>query len=231
MITSTAKKSVRQSTDLGFLSDAKIQEYFRALLRRLPWPAAGPDVAVRTLGVTSSCRGEGVSTVAAQLAITAASLGAHRVLLVDANFAHPALHGVLRLSVGPGLAEALSADRDDSIAIRQTSIDNLAVLTAGKANGQASRLYGSTEVARLVESLQGQFDLVVYDLPACAEDSSAMRLAGLLDGIVLVIEAEHVRWEVARSAKEDLLRSNARLLGVVMNKRPEYLPRWLQQRI
>ncbi len=60
------------------------------VLRRLGWPAQGPD-GVRTLGLTSCHSGEGVTTLAAHLALTAAAQEAGPVLLVDANVAQPGL--------------------------------------------------------------------------------------------------------------------------------------------
>jgi protein-tyrosine kinase len=48
-----------------------------------------------------------------------------------------------------------------------------------------------------------------------------------LDGLLLVLESEKVRWEVAQSRSSALADMGANLLGVVMNKRPDHVPRWL----
>ncbi len=71
---------------------AEVRRYHEAILHRLDWPGNGSSDKLRTLGVTSCSRGEGVSTLAAGLAATAAVLGDARVLLIDANFAAPAAH-------------------------------------------------------------------------------------------------------------------------------------------
>src|SRR5437763_2361808 len=88
----------------------ELREHYRVLLQRLGWPGGGPPDTPRALGVTSCRRGEGVSTVAACLAATAAASGQGPVLLVDADLARPAAHSLLGVSPAPGLSEAL-ADR------------------------------------------------------------------------------------------------------------------------
>jgi len=68
---------------------------------------------------------------------------------------------------------------------------------------------------------------VVLDMPAMKEARLAARLASLCDGVVLVIEAERLRWEVLLEAKAQLLKWNANTLGVVLNKRRFPIPEWL----
>ncbi|MFZ0944113.1 MAG: hypothetical protein WB930_11840 [Syntrophobacteraceae bacterium] len=59
------------------------------------------------------------------------------------------------------------------------------------------------------------------------DSSPAMQIAGLMDGVVLVVEAESTRWEVAGRAKEDLLQADSKLLGVILNRRKMHIPDWL----
>ena len=80
-------------------------EHYRALADRLRLTQSSS--AVQTIGLTSCSPREGVSTVAANLAITAAAMFDRPVLLVDANFLRPALRRMFRLRQGPGLADVL----------------------------------------------------------------------------------------------------------------------------
>jgi len=54
-----------------------------------------------------------------------------------------------------------------------------------------------------------------------------MQIADLMDGVILVVEAEKTRWEVASRAKEDLLQANSKILGVILNRRQFHIPEWL----
>jgi Mrp family chromosome partitioning ATPase len=52
-----------------------------------------------------------------------------------------------------------------------------------------------------------------------------------MDAVILVIEAEKTRWEVARKAKEELEKAGATILGAVLNKRKYYIPRSIYRRM
>jgi succinoglycan biosynthesis transport protein ExoP len=199
----------------------------RTLLARLPWPNGedGPG-GLRTVGLTSCRRGEGVSTVASQLAVIAAATG-RRVVLVDANPDQPSVHQVFPVELRPGLVEALSGAVSLSAAIRPSGVPGMSVIAAGQVQGNAGEVFDSHTLGDVVRNLSADFDLAVFDLPAAAESGPAVRLAALLDGVVLVVEAERVRWEVAQRTSELLRRGNVHLLGAVLNKRRQHVPDWL----
>ena len=203
-------------------------EPYRALLGRLGWPGDDDTQPLRTLGLTSCYGGEGVSTVAAQLAHTAAASGHHRILLVDANFTRPSLAHLFGVSAGPGLAEAVAAEATQSPNVQTTSTPDLSILTTGVAAGDLSRVYQSRQMAALVDTFKHRFDLVIFDLPSCDEQISGTgSMAGLLDGLLLVVESERVRWEVAQNTQQILGRYGANLSGVVLNKNQQHVPDWL----
>jgi len=183
-------------------ADADGPDYFHALLRNLPWPSSGSARCVRTVGMTSCYRGEGVSTIAIHSAIAAAGSGNYSVLLVDANFADPKVHRVFDLPAAPGLAEALSSGESCRGTVRRTRQNNLSVLPTG--NGDAARLYEAMDrFAALVAELKNDFDLTIFDMPASGQASPASHLFRLFDGVVLVVEDERVRWEVAQRLQRD----------------------------
>jgi Mrp family chromosome partitioning ATPase len=182
---------------------------------------------VRTLGLTSCSSGEGVSTVAASLAAEAAGIGREPVLLVDANVARPAAHKLLGVKAAPGLAEALRKGQSLPDFLQRCPVPGLSVLAAGQGDADPASVYRAPGLADLVDWLKKEFALVVFDLPAAAPPNPAAdRVAGFLDGVVLVVEAERTLVETVRQAKERL-EGQTRLLGVVLNKRRQYIPEWL----
>lgn len=204
----------------------RVQNYYRGLLRGLPRPGE----TLRSLGLTSCRRRAGVTTVAARLAVTAAQCGAGQVLLVDAHLAWPAVFRQLRLPAGPGLSELLLEACAPADAIQPGPVPRLSVLTAGGRCDEAAAL-DSPQLGELIETLQEGFDLVLFDLPPVGEAGGDLRLAGLLDGVLLVLEAERVRRQVAQRARQLLLRAEGNLLGAVLNKRRRYIPQWLYRRL
>jgi capsular exopolysaccharide synthesis family protein len=207
----------------------ELRQHYETLLHRLPWPGTASAGALKTLGLSSCQSGEGVSTVAAHLAITAASMGDHQVLLVDANFARPCVPRIFGVPGRPGLAEVLEEGRELSDVLQPSTADNLSLLVAGRPASRHCRLYGAAGWDGLLKELAAEFDLVVLDLPAAGQSSAALRLAGRLDGILLVVEAGRARREAARQVGDLLVRAGAHPLGAVLNKWQQHVPAWLSQ--
>ena len=189
------------------------------VLRGLDWPDEKASGGPCTLGITSSCPGEGVSTLVAHLAATAAVCGAGPVLAVDCNLARPSLHRLFGVPRDPGLAEGLRQDMPEGEVIRQSALANLFVVGAGEPHGSPARAYQSLALPQLVKTMASRFALTVFDMPPVGQQSCVRRLAGLLDGVLLVVEAERIGWKAARRATELLAGADARLLGVLLNKR------------
>jgi Mrp family chromosome partitioning ATPase len=140
--------------------------------------------------------------VAASLAVTLANLEKGRVLLVRTK------------------PNGSSADTN------LAHVNNLVVMSR-KEGVRIGRLFDTKYFANLLRVWRRAFSFVVFDTPAVLEESSAARLAGLADGVLMVLEAERERWEVAQKAKDQLVQASARLLGVVLNRRRYPIPEWL----
>ena len=240
MITDALNRGSPPSCEDGSDSCRAIrQQHFGPLLQRLGWPAGEASARLRTLGVTGSTAGEGVSTVAAQLAAAAASSGGGEVLLVDANFARPSVQRTLGVNLGPGLTDLLVGDEHlvkafqssrvaDVFSLRggqlwatfqPTPVAGLFALAAGRSSIRPARSYYWADLVQVIDTVQKLFDLVVVDMPSVDRLSSTLQLAGSLDGVLLVVAADRVRWSVAQRTTDLLSEVNARLLGAILNGR------------
>jgi capsular exopolysaccharide synthesis family protein len=206
-----------------------IREYCQSLLQQLSWPGDGADSTLRTLGITSCRKGEGVSTICAQLASAAASWSDCRILLVDANVTDPSVHASFGVSLHPGWANMRQDGNDLEKLIKSTSVPNLSVLCAGSCDNRTMPADISLGLSGMVKELASDYDLTVFDLPPVGQDGDAARLAAMLDGVVLVVEAELIHSNEVRTASELLARYGARPLGVVLNKFQQPLPQWLER--
>ena len=146
------------------------------VLRRLGWPGNGPD-AVRTLGLTSCHSGEGVTTLAAYLALTAAAQEAGPVLLVDANVAQPGVARFCGVQPSPGLAECLRAEERLPAAVQPSPAPNLWVLAGGKPHSSPAGIYDSAGLEPLMKELANDYELVVFDMPPASQASCVAHLA------------------------------------------------------
>jgi capsular exopolysaccharide synthesis family protein len=208
--------------------DAKVKGYHEALdvLEEQLLLGIRGNKKLRVLAITGSHRHEGVSAVAANLATSLARLGQGDVLLVDANLRHPSVHETFKTKLSPGLVETLS-NGNDGAAVRSSKVHNLDILAAGSSKRSFSEILSSDEFRKLLISMKKAYRFIILDLPAVNEASWTIRLAGLCDGVCLVVEAERSRWEVVDRTREQLARSKANVLGVVLNKRKLHIPEWL----
>jgi protein-tyrosine kinase len=199
-----------------------------SLIRSL---AGQPDSPViRSLGVTSSRGGEGVSTIALHCALAAEQLFRQPVLLVEANVGKPSLGKLLRLERGPGLGEMLLEldHREDCV---QRWGDNLSAITAGNMDPRQLHRCSAESITRTIDSMQEGFRLTVWDLPAVSENQLACEMAAQLDGVLLVVESERVMTEMAEEAVARLRSAGAKVLGAVLNKERQHVPGWLAARL
>ncbi len=197
------------------------------ILHRLGWPGADGAAGLRTLGVSSCRMGEGVTTLATHLAVAAAACDRGPVLLVDCNWARPAAARVLGAEPAAGLAECLRAEQQWASAVRPATTKDLWLLSGGQVRGSPAAAYDSAALGPLIKELAATYQLVVFDMPAATQASCVAHLAGLLDGVLLVLEAGRVRWDTARRVKELFLGADARLLGAVLNKQHDGAPDWV----
>lgn len=205
------------------------QEYFEALINHILLPVGDSNKEPHILGLTSCHSGEGVSSVAANLAISLGFNGG-RVLLVDANISHPSVHKIFRVNQSPGLAEMFTRGQINPALIQPTSVKNLDVLPSGIGPVNLMLLFEAKGFADQLTLWGREYQYVVFDSPPLNEPS-ATRLAKLVDAVLLVVEAERTRYEVARQAGEMLTQAKAKVLGVVLNKRQYLIPEWLYRTI
>ncbi len=78
-----------------------------------------------------------------------------------------------------------------------------------------------------VQAFRSEFDYTLIDCPALKASYEAPMLAPIVDGMVLVVEADRTKREQIRRAQQTIGMSNGKLLGLVLNKRRYLVPKWL----
>lgn len=186
---------------------------------------------VRDIYVTSSFNREGKTTCALQLAYAMTLSGHFKVLLVDMNTQAPCLHDMFQLPLSPGMMDFFLSDAPLQPLVHRTEYQNLFLMTHGAMRGEGSSpLRGSTLHEKL-ELLRGGFDFVVCDGTSVMGASDASVAANIFSGVVIVLECEKTKWEVLQMVVEKMKDTGARVLGVVLNKRKFYIPRFLYGKI
>lgn len=188
--------------------DSPAAEQYRVLYQRILRLAARRPM--RVVAITSAGRGEGRTTTAANLALTAAQEG-RATILVEADVRRPSLARLLGMAPRPGVAEVLEGRAELGQAVAR--FGPLAVLAAGEAN-DAGALLRTQRAAALVEQLRAAYELVVLDAPPALAFVDGDRLSGDADAALLVVRAGATPRQVVRLAVESL---GDRAAGIVLN--------------
>jgi capsular exopolysaccharide synthesis family protein len=228
MIGQLASEADAKSNNRPSLLQGEVFNTYCTLLRRLQWPHLGngkqagnsedAPSALRCLGITSSERREGVSTVAWQLAAAAADSGEQHILLVDANPRYATVHRTFRLKRSPGLTESLLNPEMLEQSIRPLDGQSLSVLPAGNYDSKVMKAFASAAIDEVIGLLRPHYGLIVFDMPPTDDNSLGLRLAELMDGVLMVVEAERACQETASRATQILNRNGVNVLGAVLNK-------------
>ena len=213
-LTSAGDQSVPLLFGPGRFADsapAGAAESFRGIARAL-WPAEAAWWP-RVVSVTSAHHLEGKTTVACNLAVTAAREG-RRVLLVDADYLNPQLHSIFEIKGGPGFLTLLA---------RRTG----SLLSELKQSGGGTGIYvlplGPPPVAPLspdrllglLADLKTEFDIIILDMPPLLASDEVPRLIRSTDGAIIVTEAGEAPIEAATRM---LIENGAKVLGSVINR-------------
>jgi polysaccharide biosynthesis transport protein len=75
----------------------------------------------------------------------------------------------------------------------------------------------------------GQFDYVVFDMPSLGDTSTTLPMAGFMDKVLLVVEAEKSNKEFIKRAYSQLAAKSD--VSVIFNKSRSYGPKWLEGEI
>jgi len=175
--------------------------------------------------------GDGCSRICANTAKTLAGNISGSVCLVDSNLRSPSLAQFFGVSNHHGLADALRQQGMIRDFTQQLRPANLWLLSSGSFATDSPSLLSSDRLKVSLAQLRKEFDYVLINVSAVILDGAASLWGQLVDGVILVVEANLTRREVARKAKESLESANIRLLGAVLNNRTFPIPETIYRNI
>ena len=191
-------------------------ESFRALNSQIR--LLSPDLAIRSLVISSSLPDEGKTTVAIQLAQAAVAMG-QRVLLVNADLRKPNLkiprHSNNDLIYGLTDIIAGTSELMDTVQLLPGE-ENLYILLPGSVALDPTSILGSKKMHDLMGKCHHNFDLVIYDT-VTLNFADPLLLIPQTDGLLMVTRLGKVDREVLRNSLRTLEVSRVSVLGLVVN--------------
>ena len=161
--------------------------------------------------ITSTAPGEGKTTIATNLSISVASRR-KKVLLIDGDLRNPSVTELLGVDA-ENLDFSVKTDKYEIAFIEKYNLYFLRFILNKKQEG-----YMSTDFAKEVfDEVRDDFDYVFVDTPPCGLVSDAMFIAQASDAVVYVIYQDTVRVGKIKSTLNNLLSTDIRVLGCVLN--------------
>jgi succinoglycan biosynthesis transport protein ExoP len=183
------------------------------------------DHGASSVLVTSALPNEGKSTTAQGLVQAAINRGLN-ALLIEADMRSS--YGRARVANGTlGLGEVLRGEIKAGDAVRRPS-NELTVLPAGQARGNATRLLSNPRMQQAIEALSNEYDFIVVDAPPVLVGGDAWSLSRHVDRTVLIARWEHTEPQQVGLAIKQLvmprnsdprqgLQAGTNLAGLVLN--------------
>jgi Mrp family chromosome partitioning ATPase len=193
---------------------------FKGLIYNLlQQPRADADKGM-VLCFTSAQPGEGVTHVVRALANELGTQAPERVARVDLAYLQTSA-----LLFSGSTALSITPMQDDSREMREDAFDT------SKSNLQLN-WHGNRQHRRdRISGLRSHFDYVLIDCPSLRTSADVLGIAPLVDGVLLVVEANRTQPRQILHAERQIEAAGGLIRGHILNKRKYFVPNWLYRRL
>ena len=176
---------------------------------------------IKTVLITSCVKNEGKSTISIELS-KSLSLSEKKVLLIDADLRKSVFATRYTTTDGDvvGLSEYLSGQANFEDIVYSTQNENLYMIFAGAVPPNPVELLSSAKFKQLVLNARNEYDYVIIDAAPLGAVIDASAISAFTDGAILVVTANEISYRFAQDVKQQLEKSNCRVLGAILNRIP-----------
>jgi capsular exopolysaccharide synthesis family protein len=187
-------------------------EAIRGLYYALRRAQGGAPLGV--LAVCSAARGEGRSTISANLALAAARETGQPTALIDGDLRAPSLARLFGIDGEVGLSDILANRADIEAVVYQHRTSGVSIIPGGRPEPEPARRFTSPRFARFLAWTRNHFDEAIIDLPplACAD---ARIVAPQCTGAVMIVRSAQTDAALVRDALAAL--DGVKVLGAALN--------------
>ncbi|MEC5214292.1 tyrosine-protein kinase Etk/Wzc [Polaromonas sp. CG_9.5] len=143
--------------------------------------------------------------------------GGKRVLLIDADMRKGHIHQFFGLKRGQGFSELITGTRVFSDVVHRNVAPNLDLISTGTTPPNPGELLMSPSTLQVLESLSGQYDLVLIDTPPALAVSDTQVIASHAGTVFLVARAEVTALGELQESVKRLGQAGVTVNGVVFN--------------
>jgi capsular exopolysaccharide synthesis family protein len=194
-----------------------ITEAFRKAIANIGFAIPKKEDGIgKVFCVTSSLAGEGKTTLAVNMAITAAKSGA-KTILIDCDMRNPSVRKYFPKCNTRGIVDYLSGKNKLEDVICKNIEENLDLVVARQSPPNPIVLINSETFDNMILELSKQYEYVIVDTPPVGLVSDASIIGKKLDGVVVVTRHEYSNHKVLKKVLEQLKFAQCNILGFILN--------------
>ncbi len=168
----------------------------------------------KLFAVTSYSKGEGKSTVSANLAISFSKME-KKVLLVDCDLRRPNIHNIFKIENQAGLSNVIGKMVEFEEVIHRNVLPNLDILPSGTIPPNPSELLCSPKFTNLIKKLYEEYDYIIFDTPPIGVVADALLLKDIIAGFVVVLRERSTTHGDVQNIMDSMKLADAKILGFV----------------
>jgi polysaccharide biosynthesis transport protein len=180
----------------------------------------GPESSRRVFLLTSAVSDEGKSFSAMNTGAAFAIEGL-RTIVVEADLRRPTFFKAwpgIADKKAPGLGDYLAGNQPLEAVIRQSPVENLSFIFAGKSVRNPAELLSGKSFNRLIHFLLDRFDRVIYDSPPINAVSDTLTLIGAVHYVCLVVRPGKTPKKAIARACDLIEKAGGKIAGLFLNR-------------
>ncbi len=194
--------------------NSTIAETFRLLRSRMQFFTKEAKAPV--ILITSTMPGDGKTFTAINLA-SAYSLLGKKTILVGFDLRKPKIFTDFNLDNEKGVSTWLIGKDDIKDIIRDTTFNNLSVVSAGPVPPNPSELTALEKTGELFKLLKESYDYIIIDSSPIGVVSDTFHLASMADSCLLVVRPGKTPRDIFEDTLNELKASNIKGISLVIN--------------
>lgn len=166
--------------------------------------------------VTSPEKGDGKSTLSANLAMAFAEEG-YWTLLIDADFRRSKLQDYFGINDKQGLSNYLNDEIPFDRLLKETDLETLKLITGGEKAEMPEVLSSKRKFRQLLKKMEDAFDVIIMDTPPYGVISDSSALIKYAEATVLVAQYRKTNKGMLFKTIEELNQIQANISNIVLN--------------
>lgn len=191
------------------------------------------DIDSQSFLITSANAKSGVTSSALILADELSKTTNDRTLIIDVSLSKNSLTELLGKADDPGLVDIkTNIEATTSFEKNYYKVENFNFyfMPIGFKKENTQDIIHK-ELNTILNKLSEEFRYIIIDGDSIYSNNNTIEIAAKTDAVILVVQAEETRWEVAQAAQKRLNQAGANIIGCIFNNRKYYTPNWIYKKL